>query len=340
LIIKDKMLKKTTSAAANAGQKHEKDVAFYLRRAFKDHEQVFVFNDLKFNHNDEVAQIDHLILYPYGFVLIESKSITGEVKVNKQEEWTRSYNSKWQGMPSPIKQVELQQSLLKELLFEHRENILGRILFKQQSFGMRCWDNICAVSSNSIIDRDKMPSSISQQLVKSEFLADKLQDVMKLKNNFINSLNIFDTRPEFSIEEMGAITDFLIAQDCSGPTQKPLPVILNKKVPDNLDTAIPVVKVHQQIPPVDTNTQYNKNQPLQLKCSKCADTHQLDIRSGKYGYYIKCETCGGNTPMKQACPSCKSKNTKVSKKLELYTLKCQDCQLHTPLTILATVDRV
>ena len=334
MIIKDKVLIKTTSATAKAGQKHEQDVAFYLRRAFKEHEQVYVFNDLKFNHNDEVAQIDHLILYPFGFILIESKSITGEVKINQQEEWSRSYNDKWQGMSSPIKQVELQQKLLRCLLFEHRTDILKPILFKQQGFAMRCWNNMCAVSSNAIIDRDKMPSNVSQQLVKSEFLADKLQNLMKLRNKLINSLNIFDTRPEFSIEEMKAIADFLLTQDCSAPTEKRLPVLPNKKVPD---TAIPAVEVKQQIAPVDTNAQYKKIQPLQLKCLKCTDTHQLEMRSGKYGYYIKCGACGGNTPMKQACPSCKSKNTKVSKKLQLYTLNCQDCQVQIPLTIMATV---
>ena len=337
MIIKDKVLKKTTSVTAKAGQKHEQDVAFYLRRTFKEHELVFVFNDLKFTHHDEVAQIDHLILYPYGFVLIESKSITGEVKVNQQEEWTRSYNGKWQGIASPIKQVELQQELLKELLSEHRAGILGRILFKQQGFGMRRWDNLCAISSNAIIERDKMPKNISQQLVKAEFLSDKLQNLMKLRNKLINSLNIFDTRPEFSIEEMKAIADFLLTQDCSTPTEKRLPVLPNKKVPDNPDTAIPAVEVKQQIAPVDTNAQYNKIQPLPLKCLKCTDTHQLEMRSGKYGYYIKCGACGGNTPMKQACPSCKSTNTKVSKKLQLYTLNCQDCQVQIPLTIMATV---
>ncbi|MCJ8350448.1 nuclease-related domain-containing protein [Moritella sp.] len=331
MIIKDKVLKKTTSVTAKAGQKHEQDVAFYLRRAFKEHEQVFVFNDLKFTHNDEVAQIDHLILYPFGFILIESKSITGEVKINQQEEWSRSYNDKWQGMSSPIKQVELQQKLLRCLLFEHRTDILKPILFKQQGFAMRCWNNMCAVSSNAIIERDKMPKNISQQLVKAEFLSDKLQNLMKLRNKLINSLNIFDTRPEFSVEEMKAIADFLLTQDCSAPTEKRLPV------PDNPDTAIPAVEVKQQIAPVDTNAQYKKIQPLPLKCLKCTDTHQLEMRSGKYGYYIKCGACGGNTPMKQACPSCKSKNTKVSKKLQLYTLNCQDCQVQIPLTIMATV---
>ncbi|MBM7074247.1 NERD domain-containing protein [Shewanella sp. 202IG2-18] len=124
MIAKEKVQVATNSATSVAGDKQERDVAFYLRREFKDHPSVFIFNDLKITHNDENAQIDHLILYPYGFILIESKSITGEIKVNKHEEWTRSYRGNWQGMPSPIKQVELQQKLLKELLNENKASIL------------------------------------------------------------------------------------------------------------------------------------------------------------------------------------------------------------------------
>ncbi len=113
-------------------------------------------------------------------------------------------------MPSPIKQVELQQKLLREMLHANRESILGKILgIRQQSFGMRCWDNICAVSSSAIIERDSMPSNVSKQLVKTEFLADKLLKVMKLKN-VVTKLNPFDTRPDFSDEELTSITTFLM----------------------------------------------------------------------------------------------------------------------------------
>ena len=88
MILKDKTLQNAVSPTAKAGQKQEQDVAFFLRRAFKDYKQVYVINDFKFTHNDETAQIDHLIVYTYGFVLIESKSIKGEVKVNGFGEWT------------------------------------------------------------------------------------------------------------------------------------------------------------------------------------------------------------------------------------------------------------
>jgi len=308
MILKDKTLQNTVSPTAKAGQKQEQDVAFFLRRAFKDHKQVYVINDFKFTHNDETAQIDHLIVYTYGFVLIESKSIKGEVKVNDLGEWTRSLNSKWAGMASPIKQVELQQRLLREMLHANRESILGKLLgIKQQSFGMRCWDNVCAVSSNAVIDRDSMPNDVSKQLVKTEFLVDKLNEIMKLKTYAITKLNPFDTRPDFNNEELKSITSFLMAQ--LGDDK-----IVEKVVNQEVGTA--PVKVKPNVGAI-------------LQCKSCGEESDYSAQHGRYGYFIKCNKCEANTAMKMPCVNCNSKNTKVSKKKDTYTLICGDCEQYT-----------
>jgi hypothetical protein len=303
MILKDKILQNAVSPTAKAGQKQEQDVAFFLRRAFKDHKQVYIINDFKFTHNGETAQIDHLIVYTYGFVLIESKSIKGEVKVNGLGEWTRSLRNIWSGMASPIKQVELQQKLLREMLFENREDILSKLFgVRQQSFGMRCWDNLCAVSSNAVIDRDSMPNDVSKQLVKTEFLVDKLSEIMKLKTYAIAKLNPFDTRPDFNDKELKSITSFLMAQ-----------LDVNKIV-ERVDK--------QEVAPVKLKA----NIDAALQCKSCGEKFDYTAQQGRYGYFIKCNKCETNTAMKIPCVSCSSKNTKVSKKKEIYTLNCSDCE--------------
>jgi hypothetical protein len=305
MILKDKTLQNAVSPTAKAGQKQEQDVAFFLRRAFKDYKQVYVINDFKFTHNDETAQIDHLIVYTYGFVLIESKSIKGEVKVNGFGEWTRSSNSKWAGMASPIKQVELQQKLLREMLHANRESILGKLLgIKQQSFGMRCWDNVCAISSDAVIDRDSMPNDVSKQLVKTEFLVDKLNEVMKLKAYAITKLNPFDTRPDFSEEELKSITSFLMAQLGDIKTVEK--------------------EVKQEV--VNASVKVEANADSILQCKSCGEKSDYSAQHGRYGYFIKCNKCETNTAMKIPCVGCSSKNTKVSKKKDTYTLSCGDCE--------------
>lgn len=347
MILKTKQLTRTTTPQAIAGQKQEQDVAFFLRRAYKDNPQVLVINDFKFTFNDETAQIDHLIIYTYGFVLIESKSIKGHVKVNKQGEWTRSYSgrsttktnsSHWQGMPSPIKQVELQQALLKELLKHHRSDMLGKLLgIKQQGFGMRCWDHLCAISSDAVIDRKNIPSDVSNKLAKSEFLVEKLDKLMNLKNRFMRVVNFSDSRPDFSLKDLNAIGSFLLAQHIDSQCKASQPIVSEhhqaepvakstdyKAVPapsDPQQIAVPTA-IYQSVP---TKAAVNKEYKEKISCKHCGESNNYTPMYGKFGYYIRCEVCTKNTPMKQPCPQCESKNTKVQKRKELYTLNCLEC---------------
>ncbi|WP_028766532.1 nuclease-related domain-containing protein [Shewanella fidelis] len=346
MILKTKSPQNVQSAQAIAGQQQEQNVAFFLRRAYKDHPQVLVINDFKFRFNDEVAQIDHLIIYSYGFILIESKSIRGRVKVNQQQEWSRSIGAKWQGMPSPIKQVELQQALLLELLMHHRSEILDKLLgFKQQGFKGRCWDHLCAVSSDAIIDRKSMPKAVSDKLIKSEFLVDKLDKVMNLKSTFQRAINFSDTRPDFSQQELESVASFLIKQHIAPNTaadtettkatsqttteqvSAPLastPIPAASTVPVQ---RMPAQAVAEPAPLTETETKTGKSQTIQivLRCKHCGESTNYTPMYGKFGYYIHCKQCTKNTPMKQACPQCSSKNTRVKKSKETYTLNCQEC---------------
>jgi len=315
MILKEKTLQKAASATAKAGQKQEQDVAYYLRRAFKESKQIFVFNDIKFSHHDETAQIDHLILYPYGFILIESKSITGEVTVNAHEEWSRSYSGQWRGMPSPIKQTELQKDLLLNLLESNVKKILRTLLSMQTHFTGRCWDSYCAISSNAIIDREKTTTEIGERLVKSEFIADtvvKKMNIPRFKAQLLNPLTL-DSRPCFSKVELENICNFLLEN--SVQTSYP------KKVEASLEVTEPVSSIEEVV----SSSSAVENNIEKIQCKKCSEAIQLTASWGKFGYYVKCEICETNTSMKLPCPLCKSKNTKVHKKKEQYSSACGDC---------------
>ncbi|KVX00124.1 nuclease-related domain-containing protein [Shewanella frigidimarina] len=347
MILKTKTLQMTKTPQTIAGQKQEQDVAFFLRRAFKDNPEVLVINDFKFSFNDETAQIDHLIVYTYGFVLIESKSTKGHVKVNNQGEWTRSYNSQWAGMPSPIKQVELQQALLKEMLKHHKSEILSKLLgIKQQGFNGRCWHYLCAVSSNAVIDRKTMPKEISDKLFKTEFLVDELKSIMKLKHKLIRLVNVADTRPEFNQQELDSIGQFLISQHIDSNIQQANHAPVERKQTQAKSNTPPLepkfepMLEQEELKPASAPT-YNIAQsntampqavttlaPTQhpiLSCKHCGESAQYTPMYGKFGYYINCNQCSKNTSMKLPCPQCQSKNTKVTKHKETYTLNCADC---------------
>lgn len=328
MILKTKTLQMTKTPQTIAGQKQEQDVAFFLRRAFKDNPEVLVINDFKFSFNDETAQIDHLIVYTYGFVLIESKSIKGHVKVNSQGEWTRSYNNQWSGMSSPIKQVELQQALLKDMLKHHKSDILSKLLgIKQQGFNGRCWHHLCAVSSNAVIDRKTMPKEISDKLFKTEFLVDELKNIMNLKHKLLRLVSVADTRPDFSQQELNTVGQFLISQHIDANSQ-------TSEVVTKAPEPVQQIQQQQQTQTTATNSTainsvpLTENQPAaqaELSCKYCGESTQYTPMYGKFGYYINCNHCSKNTPMKQNCPQCQSRNTKVTKRKETYTFSCSEC---------------
>jgi len=335
MILKDKIQTSSASIKLHAGIKQEHDVAFYLRRAYKNSGQVMVLNDLRIEHDGESAQIDHLIVYTYGFIVVESKSIRGEVKVNEYGEWTRSYKGQWGGMPSPIKQAELQLKLLKQYLCANTEKVIGKFLGIQQGLGARCYDVFCAISSDAIIDRSNAPKEIADKLVKSEFIADVLDKKMNFKKFYNVVGKIYDTRPTFNQQELNHICQFLLGNTPQIESESDSINAVHAVWPAPGSTTSttepqPVAK------PASVNTTFaatvSAAQPFNTKsitaqCKHCGDCSALSPQSGRYGYYVQCGKCGGNTPLKQPCPACNSQNTKVSKMKSQYSLRCADCSL-------------
>lgn len=337
MILKDKTQTGSASIKHDAGIKQEQDVAFYLRRAYKDSDNVMVLNDLRLSYGGETAQIDHLIVYSYGFIVIESKSIRGEVQVNEYSEWSRSYKGQWRGMPSPIKQAELQITLLKKLLQENAPQILGKLLGLQLKFGGRCYDVYCAISSDAIIDRSKAPAEIADNLVKSEFIVEALDKKMALKNSFLSKTLLTDGRASFSKQELANICDFIIAS--------------NNKVLGGADTAAPdttaaglanaseelaepsqtYTSTVPELKPEIPSSSKQMNVVKHATCKHCGGGDNLSAQSGRYGYFVQCQKCNGNTPLKQACPHCESGDTRVSKSKQLYVLNCMACSAATEI---------
>jgi hypothetical protein len=50
---------------------------------------VLVFNDIRLQHDGEVVQIDHLVVHRHGMVVIESKSVSGEIHVLPDGQFVR-----------------------------------------------------------------------------------------------------------------------------------------------------------------------------------------------------------------------------------------------------------
>lgn len=100
-----------------AGIKGEQAAAFYLNGHYKDAQNNVLLHDLRFQLDDEVAQIDHLVINRTGYmVLIETKNYSGDLEVNAHGEFTVRYGQDRYGIPSPYEQSRRHARILGKLL--------------------------------------------------------------------------------------------------------------------------------------------------------------------------------------------------------------------------------
>jgi hypothetical protein len=193
----------------------------------------------------------------------------------------------------------------------------------------------CAISSDAIIDRSKAPKDIADKLVKSEFVTDALDKKMNFKKFYNLAAKIADTRPSFNQQELLHICQFLLGniqpQHKNNAVNEALaawatPIAMQPKPVDAAKPLQQPAEINKPyIPVVKALAKAAVEQPISAMCKHCGDCSALSPQPGRYGYYVQCGKCGGNTPLKKPCPACKSQNTKVSKARSVYRLNCVDC---------------
>jgi hypothetical protein len=303
MIVKEKTTRPNANRMERIGDAAEQQMAFYLRRRFGEHSEVRVFNDLRIERQGEFAQIDHLILHKHGLIIIESKSVTGEVHVNAQLEFVRVFGKKRTGMPSPIQQAHRQGALLRQLLIDNKESLRHRKILGLVQGGFRACpiQVLVAISDQGIIKR---PRQDVPELHKADQIPEQAHAIIerhKKAYRITSPHNEVWGRYLFHPEEVVRITGFL----------------LDHHVP--LVVAKPEVAQIEQ-PPV-CQEQSSRSLPMYL-CMKCHSTN-LEVRFG-HSYYFKCLDCDGNTPIKNACRSCGAM-TKTRKRGTEFSAVCSAC---------------
>jgi hypothetical protein len=91
-------------------------MANFLRSAFDASEEVDVLNGLVVRSGGLLAQMDHLVLHPYGLLLIENVSVLGTIQIEADWQWTHNQNGHARPMRSPITEIKLQALSLEAFL--------------------------------------------------------------------------------------------------------------------------------------------------------------------------------------------------------------------------------
>ena len=294
-----------------AGRKAEEQMAFYLRRFFGSSADVDVLNYLRIDLNGEVAQMDHLVLHPFGLLIVESKSVSDGVQITDDGQWMRWFNRKPSGMASPITQAQLQGRLLKELL---EKTVKQKGFFDQIRL-----DVLVAISDSGTITWPK--SGALPEVCKADQVPDRI-------NNRIEQFRKLRKEPDILTgEHRRVIADFLLK------THKPLERIATLAAPQHrVEEPRPGYKVIPgspiiKAPDINLGKEHKAaSKPLMLppKCCKHCQSTRLEARSGQYGYYFYCRDCTRNTPIKFACMSCGGEG-KIRKHGDNFFAECKVC---------------
>jgi hypothetical protein len=232
LILKEKNLKNLSNPKFKAGENAEKQMAFYLSRAFANQEDCYVINDLRIHYKNDTAQIDHLVVTQYGLFIIESKSVYGTITVNPNKEWSRTFNKIVSGMASPVLQAEAQAKVIKNALNDNKDQMLGKLLGLQKGFGSCPVFVYVAISDAGIIER----KANIPELKKADQITQEIElkiKTLKKNSSILSALNNSEPAWSMNKEETIKVVDFLLNQ------HKPLikPVIENEvKIDPNLGT--------------------------------------------------------------------------------------------------------
>ncbi|MCQ3812371.1 MAG: NERD domain-containing protein [Acidimicrobiia bacterium] len=328
-----------------AGADAEEQMAHYLHRGFRENEEVFVLHNLRLEDQEQqeqdgspgVCQIDHLVVHRWGLFIVESKSVTEEVRVRSDgsggDEWTRVYQRKETGMPSPIRQAQRQSDFLRAFLQRHREELLGkhslglRTIAKitmgtdQRGFKNAPIQLMIAVSDKGRIKRIggwKEPRDPFRVFVaKADLVPDKISQELEAHRKGGGS-----DYGLWSMEEgePKGVAEFLAARhvDRTGaPTNRPKRTAPSQK--------------HKR----PRNKPAGAQRSQSAACKHCGSS-DLTARWGKYGYHWNCAACDKNTAMPVECSACGAKKgrdsgVRVRKDKKTYFRDCEACGTSEPV---------
>lgn len=159
----------------NIGLSGEKSIEYELRQF---PEEIIVLNDLNFYNpfNALSAQIDFVILTTKCIIVIESKKLTGTIKINKKDEFIRIIKDKDGNI---IKKVGMYSPITQN---EYHKNALHAVL---ENLGI-CVDapikSLVVISNPSaIIHMNNASIKVQEEVVKVDQLNHKIHQILSLE---------------------------------------------------------------------------------------------------------------------------------------------------------------
>lgn len=267
-----------------AGIKGEQESAYFIDFENAASTNRVVLHDLRFEVNGRIAQIDHLMINRLLDVYVfETKHFNTGIKITEEGEFLRwnDYKKTFEGMPSPLEQNERHITVLKDV-FE-RIDMPSRL-------GIRLsptFHTLVLIAPNARIDRPK--NFDTSRVIK----ADSLSKTLRKDIDDTGMLGAFSLAKVVTLETIENIGRQLF--------MKHRPIKTDYSAKFGLNTVQKIVDKDQLIsPPIKPQPKQEDPGNETKKCRACG-SQKLTVQYGKYGYFFKCASCDGNTPIKLGC---------------------------------------
>lgn len=172
------------------GYDAEHQMAHYLKRKFFDHPEIHVLNNLRFKcvtDDGDYAQIDHLIITPYCFIVVETKNWVGGMKYDEDGNcWYLSKeDDEWHtSKESPIFQAKRQSEALRRVVQNNKEILRKKFLFLQGGFQNYPVHFLVALYGESNVVKPEKSCKYDGMVLKAEVIPDKILEIYeKYKNS-------------------------------------------------------------------------------------------------------------------------------------------------------------
>jgi hypothetical protein len=271
-----------------AGIRGEEEAAYEMKVHWGESKNWMVINDLRIEHNDLVAQIDHLIINRWLDIWVcESKHFSEGIAINEHGEFAAFFGNKPYGVPSPIEQNEKHILILQRLFDSGAFKLPTRLGFTIKPV----LKSLVLVSKGARISRPKTKFDGLSCIIKND-------QIFKILDKAVDNANLLltakiigqDTLKEFAEE---------IAKH-----HKPIEFNWAAKfgLSDAVETPIPVSQttkqaIQQTVQPV-TEKPVNGEKPKQkLVCHTCGTSLTYNVakfcwfNKSKFGGNIYCMDC-------------------------------------------------
>lgn len=178
----------------------EDSIAFELKNS---HLPLVILRDLQLSYGGLSAQIDFLVLTPKVGIVIECKNMIGNIEVNANGDFIRTFTYgkrfKKEGIYSPITQNRRHLELLRKIMVEKQGSVLSRI-FSDMHFEQYFHPIVVVANPKSILNvkyakreikdkiirGDQLIEHIRKQLMDSDMIARTYNDLSNMAEMFVD----------------------------------------------------------------------------------------------------------------------------------------------------------